>query len=498
MLPTICSGTRFKARLIRGGAILGVGNVLERGLRLIRNMVLARLLAPEAFGFMAIIMAITAIMEAFTEVGIKQSVIQNKRGACQGYLNMAWWFQSLRGIGMYAITFFATPFIANFYDEPELLLLLRVALLVVIFRGFTSPQLFVLEKQFRFGKSVLLVQGSGILATLLTVGLAFYIRNVWALAIGLIFEAMLCCLFSFIFCPFVPNLAIEHKSLSDILKFARGMFGLPILTMISLNTDIAVLGKCVPSGLLGMYAMASNLANQVALFFSRVFFPLLLSTCAEQQNNKEFLCHVIIKITKKIALIGFPLTAFVSTCAAPILWLVYGAQYTVVAVPFSLLSFCILFRIKAIILASVYLGIGQPHLHRHYVLILSATIVSLIYPAIKLLGLAGAAATLLLANLLALFLQVIWMRKTIGLRLREYALSWLPGMCLTPVVFLPVLASKWLVFQSYQVQTIAGLIGLLAACLFYAAARIIRGNTGAVLERDGAGFFYTIMAENKK
>ena len=104
---------------------LGVGVLAGRGSRLIRNMVLARLLVPEAFGTMAIIMMAAMALEAVTEVGVKQSVIQNKCGADPDYLNVAWWFQAIRGALLFALAFLAAPWVSAFYDRPELLRLLQ-------------------------------------------------------------------------------------------------------------------------------------------------------------------------------------------------------------------------------------------------------------------------------------------------------------------------------------------------------------------------------------
>jgi len=91
------------------------------------------------------------------------------------------------------------------------------------------------------------------------------------------------------------------------------------------------------------------------------------------------------------------------------------------------------FHRKAVVLSQIYLGIGTPHLHRRYVLLLAFLIISLMYPGIKWFGLAGASGVLLLSNSVAVCMQVVWMRDAIGLRFKSYA-----RCCL------PVLSGKWL------------------------------------------------------
>src|SRR4030042_3650986 len=104
---------------------LAVGTVVERGLRFVRYVILTRILAPDQFGLMAIVMVAASAFDALTEVGIKQSVIQNKRGADPEYLNVAWWFQAVRGLGLFSVAFLAAPWISSFYERPELSRLLR-------------------------------------------------------------------------------------------------------------------------------------------------------------------------------------------------------------------------------------------------------------------------------------------------------------------------------------------------------------------------------------
>ena len=108
-------GDSLKARCARSGVVLGIGAFIAKLLGFGSKVVLTRLLLPQEIGLMVMILSLTGLFEALTEVGIKQSVIQNKRGEQWEYLNMAWWFQSLRGIGLYAVAFLVIPWLCEFY-----------------------------------------------------------------------------------------------------------------------------------------------------------------------------------------------------------------------------------------------------------------------------------------------------------------------------------------------------------------------------------------------
>jgi O-antigen/teichoic acid export membrane protein len=136
-------GDTLKARCARSSVILGIGAFVAKFLGFGSKIVLTRLLIPEDMGLMVMILSLTALFEVLTEVGIKQSVIQHKNGAEPEYLNMAWWFQSLRGIGLYSVAFIAAPWLCEFYfhskaevltrySMEELRTLVRVAFLTIL------------------------------------------------------------------------------------------------------------------------------------------------------------------------------------------------------------------------------------------------------------------------------------------------------------------------------------------------------------------------------
>jgi O-antigen/teichoic acid export membrane protein len=291
-----------------------------------------------------------------------------------------------------------------------------------------SPRLFVLEKEFRFLKVAFLVHGSALLGALLTISLALYMQNAWVLVIGYVGQSVLTCFLSHVLCPFRPNFTIDRNSLNELLWFCRRMFGLSFLTIVSLQTDVFVLGKLVPTAQVGMYALALSLAVQPVGMFGQTISRVLLPAFAEKQDNKQSLRHAMLKLIRATVVLGVPLVAIAAMFAGSILSVVYGSRYAAVAVPFGILCFSQLFRIQACILAVVFLATGQPQLQRRYVIILAALIIGLIYPGVVLFDLAGAAGVILLANAIGVFMQVMWIREQIGLRFLDYAYCWLPGL----------------------------------------------------------------------
>lgn len=459
-------GSNLKARVARGSLILATGTFAERGMRLVRNMILARLLAPDEFGLLAVVIAAAAMLEAFAEFGVKQSVVHNKKGDEEEYLNVAWWFQAMRGIGLFVIAYLASPWISRFYNNVELLPLMRVAFAAILFNSFISPRVHVLEKKIHFGKWVFLSQGSGLLGTLVTLGITFFlVRNVWALVIGFVTEAMFRCLLSFVLCPFLPRLSIHKDSLRDIFKYARRMLGVPILAAMAFQVDVLVLGKVVSAEQVGMYWLGLQLALQINMLYFKVVYPVLLPVFAEKQDDKQFLSNAIMKVTTYTGVLGIPITTFLVVCASSILSTVYGSAYAAVAIPFGLLCVYAFIRIQGSALVQTYFAIGKPHLHRRFVILRLTILACLIYPGIVQFGLVGAAAVVLLANFTGLCMQVIWMKKPIGLRFGEYASCWVPGLRLAVIVLVPIVLLRFFKDETLFLNIVVGGLACLVACI---------------------------------
>jgi lipopolysaccharide exporter len=456
-------GTDIKSKSTRAVVALSVGTFAGRGMRLIRNMILARILAPDQIGIMAIILSFSIAFDALTEVGVKQSIIQNKQGADIRYLNVAWWIQVVRALCLYGIAVFSAPLISSFYNNPDLLPLMRVAFIAIALKGFVSPRAHVLEKEYKFGRAVFLIQGSAILGAIISVGLAWVMRNVWALVLGFVAETAILCVLSFIVVPFMPKFEIDRSSLVELMKYARGMFGLPVLTMISYQAPNMVLGKVISMEQLGLYSLTVLLTYIPNDLFARIISPVLLPIFSEKQDNKQALCRGLLKTAQFTAIFALPLVAFIACCAGRLLLVVYGPQYVVMAVPLSVLCLNIIARNESMIYSGIYLGIGKPHLQRRFAIIRAIIIICFIYPAAVRFGPLGAAAVVVFSNFSALLMQVLKAREVIDLNIRRYMNSYISGLLLAiPIVITTGLLWIFRVDSTFFVLAINTLVFVLA------------------------------------
>ena len=454
----------LRAKCLRGSIALAGGTVVERTMRFVRTIILAKLLLPASLGRIALVTTAATIFEAINEVGVKHSIIQNPKGAQLRYLNAAWWFQAVRGLCLFCIAYMLAPLLSRFYEDSGMVLLLRVTFIAMLFNGLLSPRAYVLEKQFDFKKAVILMQSSSLISTLVTIGLVLYLRNEWSIIIGFVLEPFLRCVLSHILCPFRPRFEIDRESSLDLLRFARGMFGLPILTLIAFQLDVIVLGRMVAKELVGMYFLVFALASIPRQLFGRIVGRMLVPVFARKQEHFAELRKSVLSIASACAAVTIPLSVFFITTASALLVIVYTPQYSVVTIPFCLLSVVIMLRIQSIVLASMYIAIGKPHYHRAFVALRAVVLAVMIYPAISLANVTGAAGAVLIAESAGFIAQIIYLQKRISIPVADYFNAMLPGIGASVVVIAPAVLLRLAGIDHYAVRLLTGFAGLLLAC----------------------------------
>ena len=454
MKGLLFSDTLF-SKSLRGGGILASASGIENILRFVRNIILARILAPEAFGLMATVIAAVAMLEAFSEVGLRQSIIQNRKGSEKEFLNIIWWLSVIRGSFIYCIAYFAAPFIAEFFSRPETTTILRTAFVVIPLNALMSPRVTVLEKKMQFLKWIVLIQGSAVAGVIIAIGSAFYFQNVWALIYGYVSEAIFKCLLSYMFCPFQPMLELKSDHLKEILSFSRGMYGLPIMMLLFVQMDVIIIGRVLSMEMLGLYALARGLSEMPVNFFSKIAHPILLPSFSILQDNRDKLTKALLDITNMMTTLVMPLFAFFMVFSDLLLSMFYGKIYAVAAVPFSILCLYSFVYLCTTIIMNAFISVGKPNLQRAAAIARTAFFLIIIYPATKIFGLPGAATSLLAAAIVSLVIQQHYLKKIMAIGLHDYCGTWMLGARISLIVIIPGILLR-MALDGYDVVAVAG------------------------------------------
>ena len=259
----------IKARAINGSIWSALGFGSAQFVRLLSNLLLTRLLFPEVFGVMALVMVVLQGIKMFSDIGISTSVVRDERGDNSDYLNTAWTLQTIRGVAIWAISCALAYPASNLYEAPLLLALIPVIGFTAVIQGFNAPGILSLKRHMKVRQLISWEFTTQLVTVVMTVLLAWQYRSIWAIAVGGVLGALIGCFLSYIMTQSkLPRFVLEPDALNSIFRFGKWIFLSTALTFLLQQGDILVLGAFLSKEQLGMFA--------IAVIWSRMLLQLLL------------------------------------------------------------------------------------------------------------------------------------------------------------------------------------------------------------------------------
>lgn len=260
-------GDGLVARVMRSSAWTAFGYGGSQAMRLASNLILTRLLFPEAFGMMALVSVFLVGLTMFSDVGVGPSILQHKRGDDPPFLNTAWTIQVIRGVILWIMTLALALPVAGFYGQPDLALLLPVAGISLLIHGFEPTRIETAARHLQLGRVTLLDLVAQAIGILSMVVMAWLLQSVWALVFGWIVSAIARLVLMTVYLPGPANhFRWEKDAARDLIHFGVWLFLSTACGFLVAQGDKAILGKYLTLEHLGLYNIGFFLAS----------FPLLL------------------------------------------------------------------------------------------------------------------------------------------------------------------------------------------------------------------------------
>jgi O-antigen/teichoic acid export membrane protein len=272
-------GEGIAARVMRGSALTVMGYGASMVLRLGSNLILTRLLFPEAFGLMAIVSLFLTGLQMFSDIGLQTGIVRSKRGNDPVFLNTCWTMQIMRGAILAAIAVAISGPAARFYEEPMLEEMLYVVAFVAFVIGFKSTRIATANKKILLGRLTMMDLACQVLSIIAMIVLAYLLESVWALVIGMVVQNISKTVLSHLVLPGHPNrLQLERDAFMEQFHFGKYLFVSSGLTFIIENGDRILLSKFLTLAYLGFFKIAFFFAvlpvTLMGQFVHRVVFPL--------------------------------------------------------------------------------------------------------------------------------------------------------------------------------------------------------------------------------
>lgn len=409
----------------------------------IQTIILVRLLTPEDFGLMGICYVAIAGMAVFTNTGFNQALIQRKDNN-DNVLNTAWVISVIRGVVLFLLLFILAPFIAKFYDNATIEPILRIIAFSFLFSGFSNIGLILYSKELNFKKKVVYDQITAILSIMITVGLAFWLRNVWALVIGHVFGAVVGVSLSYWAHPFRPKFQFKVNIAKELFHFGKHIFLSGIVIFLFTQGDDALVGKVLGISALGFYYLAYKISNLPATAITHVISSVSFPAYSKVQDDINRLAKAYLKILKMTVFMSLPIAAGLFVLAPEFIRIVYGDKWMSIIPAMQVL--CIFGAIRSIgaTTGPLFQSVNKPELIWKFNLGQVIVALFLIYPLTKAYNILGTSVSITLAILIFNIVALFCVSQIINIRVID----------ILKIILKPLIASIFMVFTVYFLRNV--------------------------------------------
>lgn len=395
-------------KIYSGSVFMLITRLSIKFIGLISTIFLARLLTPEDFGVVAITIAIYAFIELFGALAFGSALIQQKTNISDDY-NSAWTFNVLFGVVSAISMVLIAPLVADFYQDQRLQQVLYVMAFVSFLSGFHNIGVINFQRDLNFRKVLKLQLVPKIISFVVTLSLAFVLRNYWALVLGILCNKLVVTVYSYMMHPFRPQVCF--KSFNKLFKFSRWLLLNNVVDFINDKLSQLIVGKALSPSSLGFLSLSQEIGQ---LPTSHIAIPINVATFpvySKFQDNLVELKKAYLNTVALTASLTIPSSIGIAMVAPLLVSVLLGNQWLSMIPLLQLLALANMFFSITSNNSYIYLATGKPHIS--FVINFSrlAVFFALFIPLLEYNGLIGIGQARLGATLImVLIVQAIVVR----------------------------------------------------------------------------------------
>ncbi len=452
-------------KTIKGTSWSFLDNIANQGITFLVGLILARLLTPEDYGLIGIIMIFVAVFNSIVDSGFSSALIRKNDASDKDY-NTVFVSNLAVSIVLCLTLYFCAPLIAKFFERPQLDSLLKVMSCIVIINAFAIIQRTLLVKRIDFKTQTKISLISSITSGVIGIGMAFYGFGVWSLVGQQISRQLFNTIYLWVYAKWYPKLQFSWQSFKELFGFGWKLLVSGLIETVWREIYQVVIGKCYSPATLGQYTRAhqfgSICSSNLSSVIQRVSYPVLSSI----QDDKVRLKAGYKRIIKISMLLSFVLTLGMAGCAKSMIQVLIGDQW-LPAVPFLQI---ICFSMMMYPLHSLNLNMLQ--VQGRSDLFLKLEIIKKCVAVIPLcLGIFIDIYYMLIGSVLAGFfayyLNAYYSGPALNYSIKEQVKDILPSFCIAFTMALAVYAMSYIPispFALFPIQVISGAIITIILC----------------------------------
>lgn len=449
----------LKEKTIKSGFWMSAIRIVSRSFSFIRSIILARFLAPNAFGLMSIAVLSTSILQQFSKVGFQSAIIQ-KKGKSKEYLDTAFVVRALRGTGIFLVLYLTAPFIASFFSNQAAVPVIRTLGITAILQGFTNIGMLYFRKDLEFHKKFVYNATTTLTSFCVAVFLVIRWGNVWAIVFSSIASSAVGFILSYFLHPYRPKLKFEVEKAKEMWGFGRWLTGISILLLIGTQGDDILVGRLFSTVSLGLYTIAYKLSTLPASEIHKILGPVTFPAYSKLQGSPKKLKKSILDTIDFGTLLVFPISVGLFIMAPEFIKIILGEAWISIILPVRILCVHTLLAISTVTLGALYKALGKPKILFKIQLIRVCTQFLLIFIFLSWIqtGFLGVAMAMATVSLIYQPIQLYYLMKLTSTTFKQYFRTMMPQIIASSVMGFSVFFLKTYLLTQVSLLPFIGLV----------------------------------------
>ncbi len=428
-----------------------------QGVKFIISIILARLLAPEIYGTVALVTVFTSILQVFIDSGMGLALVQKKNADDLDYSSL-FFFNLGMCIVLYIGLFFAAPFIATFYERPELVSIIRVMGITLLVAGVNSIQNAYISRNLLFKKTFFSTLGGTVFSAVVGVVMAYAGYGVWALVIQTVLDVIVRTGIIWITVRWRPKLLFSLQRLKGLFSFGWKMLVSTLIDTVYNELYSLIIGKKYSSNDLAFYNKGKLFPNMIVTNVNYSINSVLLPTMAKEQDNSLRVKAMTRRAIRTSTYIMSPLMIGLAVCAEPLVTVLLTEKWLPCVLFLRL--FCVSYIFYPIHTAnlSAIQALGRSDLFLKLEIIKKIIGVALVLGSMWI-SVEAMAYSLLVSALLSTIINAYPNKKLLGYSWTEQMKDILPNILLAAGMGVPVFLMQWLPLPQIVILILQVLVG---------------------------------------
>lgn len=292
-----------------------------QGIAFIVQIVLARLLDPTDYGVLTLLTIFINISQVFVQSGFNTALIQRKDVTKKDYSSVFYLSISI-ALLLYAVLFFLAPFIADYYDMPQLKQVLRVMALILIPGAFNSIQNAKIAKEMKFKQLMYCTLGAVIISGVVGIAMAYMGFGVWALVGQQFSNQVSICIIMLLVVKWRPMAVFEISRIKVLFSFGWKLLCSALLDTIYSELRSLVIGKKYNAATIGYYNRGKQFPQLIINNVNGAIQSVMLPALSKEQDNKTKMKTMMRRSIVTSSFIIFPIVMGLAVIAEPMVSLI--------------------------------------------------------------------------------------------------------------------------------------------------------------------------------